>query len=142
VERPITLPDWITKNGKEHTFPYGDLTAAILETVPRLNSTDLLFPSRVSDERPVSGWSKFKRELDELGRPIDSWRLHDLRRAYRTNHAEIGTPAEIAERLINNAAAVQTDVEAIYDLWHYIPQMRIAVTAFEKHLQDLLARAA
>lgn len=28
--RTITLPDWVTKNGKEHTFPYGDMTAAIL----------------------------------------------------------------------------------------------------------------
>jgi integrase len=142
-ERLITLPEWITKNGKEHTFPYGDTTAAILETVPRLNSTDLLFPSRVSDERPISGWSKFKRELDELaGAAMDPWRLHDLRRTLRTTHAEIGTPAEIAERLINHAAAVQTDVEAIYDLWHYIPQMRTAVTAFEEHFQALLARAA
>jgi integrase len=54
-ERTITLPAWLTKNNKEHTFPYGDLTAAILETVPRYNSTELLFPSKVSDERPLSG---------------------------------------------------------------------------------------
>jgi integrase len=143
VERLITLPDWITKNGKEHTFPYGDMTASILETVPRLNSTDLLFPSRVSNERPVSGWSKFKHELDQLaGTPVEPWCLHDLRRTLRTTHGEIGTPSEIAERLINHAAAVQTEVEAIYDQWTYIPQMRAAVFVFEKHFQALLARAA
>jgi integrase len=141
-ERLITLPEWITKNRKEHTFPYGDMTASILEKVPRLNSTDLLFPSRVSDDRPISGWSKFKHELDELAGDIEPWRLHDLRRTLRTVHGEIRTPAEIAERLINHAAAVQTEVEAIYDQWTYIPQMRAAVLAFERHFQALLARAA
>src|SRR5712672_433807 len=61
-ERLITLPEWVTKNSKEHVFPYGKLVARILETVPRRNSTDLLFPSRVSEERPFSGWSKYKRD--------------------------------------------------------------------------------
>jgi integrase len=42
----MTLPDWITKNGRQHTFPYGDMTAAIFEAIPRRNSTDLLFPSQ------------------------------------------------------------------------------------------------
>jgi integrase len=136
-ERTITLPDWVTKNSKEHTFPYGDLVAEILETIPRRNSTDLLFPSKVSDERPLSGWSKYKKELAD---GVTGWRLHDLRRTYRSTHAEIGTPREIAERLINHAAGVQTDVEAIYDLWHYLPQMREAVSNFESHLATLLAR--
>jgi integrase len=137
-ERIITLPDTITKNHKEHSFPYGDLVAGILETIPHRNTTDLLFPSTVSDERPISGWSKFKAEL---GDGLPAWRLHDLRRTFRTTHAEIGTPAEIAERLVNHAAAVQTDVESIYDVYHYMPQMREAALKFEDHLQALLARS-
>lgn len=36
-----------------------------LETVPRLNSTDLLFPSAVSDERTISAWSKYKKRLGD-----------------------------------------------------------------------------
>jgi len=137
ADRTITLPDTITKNHKEHTFPYGDLVASILETIPRRNTTDLLFPSKVSEERPLSGWSKFKAEL---GDDLPAWRLHDLRRTFRTTHAEIGTPAEIAERVINHAAAVQTDVESIYDRYHYMPQMQKAVEAFEEHLRSLLAK--
>ena len=43
-ERTITLPD--TKNGKENCFPYEQMTADILETIPRFNSTDLLFPGK------------------------------------------------------------------------------------------------
>jgi hypothetical protein len=69
---------------------------------------------------------------------VSGWTLHDLRRTYRSIHAEIGTPREIAERLINHAAGVQTDVEAIYDRWHYLPPMRDAVSTFEAHLSAAL----
>jgi hypothetical protein len=62
TDRTITLPETITKNHKEHTFIRGSV-AGILETTPHCNTTDLLFPSRVSDERPISGWSKFKKDL-------------------------------------------------------------------------------
>jgi integrase len=136
-DRTITLPDTITKNKKEHTFPYGDLTAAVLASIPRRNTTDLLFPSAVSDDRPLSGWSKYKTELSD---GCAHWTLHDLRRTYRSMHGRIGTPREIAERLVNHAAGVQTEVEAIYDRWHYLPQMRAAVLAFDDNFTALLAR--
>jgi integrase len=138
-QRTITLPDTITKNKKEHTFPYGDLVASILDTIPRWNETDLLFPSRTSFQRPFSGWSKSKKGMKD---GVPGWRLHDLRRTYRSIHGQIGTPPQIAERLINHAAAVQTEVEEIYDRWSYLPQMRSAVEAFESHFSALLARAA
>ncbi len=135
-KRLIKLPEEITKNSREHTFPYGDLVASILETIPRRNSTDLLFPSKVSDERPISGWSKFKRELND---GVPSWRLHDLRRTFRSTHGEIGTPPEIAERLVNHLSA-RTEMEETYDLWHYLPQMQQAVLKYEDHIKALLAR--
>jgi integrase len=138
-ERTITLPEWVTKNSKEHVFPYGDKVAAILDGIPRLNSTDLFFPSRVSGERPFSGWGKFKQELDALTEGVGHYTLHDLRRTYRTIHGQIGTSSEIGERLINHAAAVTSDVEEIYDRWTYLPQMRKAVEAYEDHLSPLLS---
>src|SRR4029077_5471496 len=138
-ERTITLPPWVTKNSKEHVFPYGDMVAQILQCLPRLNSTDLIFPSRVSDARPFSGWGKYKKELDALAEHVDAYRLHDLRRTMRTIHGQIGTPSEIGERLINHAAAVVTDVEEIYDRYGYLKEMRTAVGNYEAHLTKLLA---
>ena len=134
-ERTVTLPEWLTKNSKEHTFVYGDMVARIFDAIPRRNDTDLLFPSRVSAERPMSGWSKFKTELAD---GLPHWTLHDLRRTYRSMHGKIGTPSHIAERLINHAAAVQTEVEAIYDRWTYLPQMRKAIDEYETHFTKLL----
>jgi integrase len=137
-DRTFTLPDTITKNHKEFTFAYGDMTAAILESVPRRNSTEFLFPSRISDDRPLSGWSKYRKELKD---GIEQhWTLHDLRRTYRTNHAKIGTKSEIGERLINHQSSVQSDVEAVYDTWTYLPEMRERQEVFEAHMCALLAR--
>src|SRR6266851_4083586 len=42
-EHTITLPPELTKNGRQHTFPYGDLTAATLATIPK---GKYLFPAR------------------------------------------------------------------------------------------------
>ena len=72
---------------------------------------------------------------------VSPYRLHDLRRTYRTIHGQIGTPAEIAERLINHAAAVRTEVEEIYDRWHYLPEMRKAANKFDRHFSALIANS-
>jgi integrase len=87
--RTITLPDHITKNNTENTFPYGDMAAEIIRNVPRRNSTDFLFPSRYEDDKPFSGWSKFKIELNY---GCAHWTLHDLRRTFATKLAELRVP--------------------------------------------------
>lgn len=135
-ERLIVLPGWAVKNGKDHTFPYGEFVASILEGIPRSGTTDLLFPARVSQERPISGFSKYKQEMND---DVERWTLHSLRRLYRTTHAKIGTPPHIAERLINHASAVASDVEIIYDVWTYMPEMRAAIALWEERLALLLA---
>ena len=135
-ERTITLPDWITKNGKDHTFPYGDFVAAILESVPGSNRTDLLFLCRISGERPLSGWSKFKKELNDgvcrLDAPRFAPHLSDQ------PSQRLRTFLLIGERLINHLSAVATDVEQIYDVWTYLPEMRAAVEKHERHVLAVL----
>jgi len=34
TQRTVTLPSWLTKNKTEHTFPYGDMAAAVIEQIP------------------------------------------------------------------------------------------------------------
>ena len=136
-ERTITLPDTVTKNKKEHTFPYGEMVARVLAEIPRRNTSDLLFPSAVSENRPISGFSKYKKTMKD---GVPGWTLHDLRRTFRTYHGQIGTPSGIGERLINHASAVTTEVEQIYDLYQYLPEMRRAMAGYEKFLKPYLAR--
>lgn len=146
-DQTITLPEWVCKNSREHTFPYGEMVAAELETVPRLNSTDLLFPSVVSDERPISGWSKYKKNL---GDDVEGWTLHDLRRTFGTKLAELEVLPHIVERLLNHkmgsigniADSIVSAIAEVYNLATYLPKMRDAIESkWEPFLQDL-TRAA
>jgi integrase len=65
TERTITLPDYATKNGLEHTFPVGMMAINILRSIPRREECKLLFPTRWADDRPMSGWSKYKAEMSD-----------------------------------------------------------------------------
>jgi integrase len=142
-ERTITLPDTVTKSKREHTFPYGDLTAQILAEAPRFNSTELLFPTRWGDDRPFSGFSKYKKEMTD---GVPGWTLHDLRRTFATRLAGMKVPPHIVERLLNHklgGIANKTDgiVSAVADVYNraaYLPEMREAIEKWETFLASLL----
>jgi integrase len=135
-ERTITIPDTITKNKTEHTFPYGELAHSIIEKIPRRNRSAFLFPSRYEDDAPFSGWSKFKTELND---GCAHWTLHDLRRTFRTGLGRLGVAPHIAERMVNHISS-RSEMEETYDLWTYLPEMRAAMEKWEAHLLSLFAQ--
>lgn len=140
VERTVTLPE--TKNQTEHTFPYGDMVAAIFDRIPRLNSTNLLFPGR-DDTLPWSGFGKSKWEFNKDCQ-LAPWQILDLRRTFGTKLAEMKVPPHIVERLLNHklgslqTAGVITAVASIYNRALYVPEMREAIQVWETRLKALL----
>lgn len=144
-ERIITLPEWVCKNGQEHTFPYSDRVAGILERIPRRNSTDLLFPSYAGDDRPISGWSKYKKGMKD---GVPGWTLHDLRRTFATKLAELKVSPTTVERLLNHSMGsisnktdgLVSEVAKVYNLATYMPEMREAIGKWESKLDTVLAR--
>ena len=149
-DRTITLPD--TKNGTEHCFPFGDMTAAILETVPRYNSTDLLFPGKTLE--PWNGSGKAKWEFKERCK-IAPWQILDLRRTFATKIAELkdengrnAVAPHVVERLLNHklgtlkAQGVITAVADVYNRALYMDEMRDAISRWESRLSTLLQRPA
>jgi len=143
-ENLLTLPGTITKNGLEHLLPIGPIASAFiastLEANKRLHnsqpSSPYLFPGKIQG-RPFSGWSKAKKSLDKLC-GVKAWRLHDLRRTFRTNLGKLGVAPHIAERLVNHISA-RSDMEQTYDIWTYLPEMRSAMLLYEQHLSALLS---
>lgn len=138
-QQTLTLPSSLTKNHLEHTFPVGQMAAALISA--QLNSDDrrgsaFLFPSRTSIERPFNGWSKCKRELDKSAN-IAPWTLHDLRRTFRSGLGRLGVRPDIAERLVNHVSS-RTEMEETYDLWSYLPEMREAMEKWESHVEAVL----
>lgn len=137
-DRTITLPATLTKNGRVHMFPYGDLLAQVIETIPRFNSTDYLFPARGNEEWAYSGFSKGKIAINTLA-GIEPWVLHDLRRTYATNLAALRVPPHVIEKLLNHVSGQISGVAAIYNRFQYRDEMREAIEQWENRLASLLA---
>ncbi len=143
----ITLPASITKNRREHTFPYGNLTRDILNALPRLGP--YLFPASRTHVRNkpttvFNAWGKSKQAFDAGLKNVGPYQFHDLRRTTATIHSspQVGTLPHITERILNHVSTGQVSgVAAIYNRHRYIEEMRQAVDAYETFLQSLLARA-
>jgi integrase len=134
-QKTITLPSAITKNNREHHFPFGDLVQRLLDAVE--SREGFLFPGRDSPNQFFNGWSRAKLNFDK-GCPIDPWTLHDLRRTFATNLAALGTPVHVTERLLNHVSGAVSGVAAIYNRHSYFPEMRAAIELWENRLQSLV----
>ena len=83
-------------------------------------------------------WSMLQlhsRITHALGRALEPWVLHDLRRTFRTGLGRIGIAPHIAELCINH---VKGGVEAIYDKYTYQPQIKAALAAWGAHVLSLV----
>jgi len=128
----ITLPPELTKNKHQHTFPYGAMSAPLLE------GAGLLFPARGYEDRPFIGWSKCKAAFDR-GCGVLNWTLHDLRRTFATNLAALGVPIQVTEKLLTHISGATGGIVAIYQRHAYMEEMRAAIEAWETKLARLVA---
>ena len=89
----------------------------------------------------LSNFSYAKKKIDflmqvELGEAFRTFRLHDLRRTFRTNLGRLKVRPDIAERLVNHISA-RTEMEETYDLYTYLPEMREAMEKWETFIQTV-----
>ena len=135
----VNLPSWLTKNSIAHTFPVGSISASLfVGSSVEPDPTALLFPARGRVDKPFNGWGNSKAALDKAS-GVTGWRLHDLRRTFRTKWEELGISPAVSERYINHISGVHSGVQGIYNRHKYLAEMREAVKMWEAHLQLLLA---
>jgi integrase len=104
---------------------------SVIRAQPLREDSDLVFAGRYG--KPLNGYSKAKRQLDERltelnGAPLPHWVLHDLRRTAKSLMARSGVWPDISERVLGHAIE---GVEGIYDRYTY-----------EAEKADALARLA
>jgi integrase len=80
---------------------------------------------------------KEQSRLDELS-GITNWTLHDLRRTFATNLAQMAVAPHVIERLLNHVTGTISGVTAVYNRATYMSEMREAVALWEIHLKQLL----
>ncbi len=139
----ITLPETVTKNGREHTFPIGKMAAAIIANRTKHNSHPYLFPARKKWKDSATIYNAWGKDMPKLrtASTTEKWVPHDCRRTLRTRFAKLRIPREVAEKYINHISGVQAGVESIYDRHSYLPEMKRAVVQYEKHIHAIVTAA-
>jgi len=137
----VTLPATVTKNGRTHTFPCGDMTAHLLKRVPT-SSDEYFFPStrehvRGKPSLTYNGWSKDKLAFDKSCGVLN-WTLHDLRRTFASNLAALGVSLPTIEKLLNHVSGSFGGIVAVYQRHNWLPEMRDAVSKWEGRLACLV----
>jgi integrase len=136
-KRLITLPSFITKNGRPHTFPYGPMLEAVLKKIN--NTGSKLFPGRTEKNEFFEGWSRGKENFDLLSPLKEQWQLHDLRRVFYSNMAALGVAPHVCAKLVNHVTGIAaiSGISAVYNKHLYVTEMREAVRLWEGCLQSL-----
>jgi integrase len=116
----LTIPKAVAKNHREHTIP---LTPRASELAKRAPFT-------------IGNWGRKKNDLDELS-ATTGWVLHDLRRTFSTNLAQLQVAPHIIERVLNHASGTISGVAATYNRYAYLAEMRAAMERYEQELARL-----
>jgi len=135
AERVWTIPGTRTKNHRPHSVPLTPAAVAIIEAVP--DTGRLLFPARGKPDQPYAGYTKGKAALDAAA-GVTGWTIHDLRRTAATGMARLGIQPHVVERILNHVSGTFGGVAGVYNRFQYLPEMREALTAWERHVLWLL----
>jgi integrase len=119
----IVLPGARTKNKLEHLVPLSPLAQEIVTGITRRPDYPHVFGVR--KDKPFSGWSKAKGELDEES-GVDDWTLHDIRRSAGVLE-RIGIPEFVVEALLNHKRAKLSRTYKAPDLYKLAPEKREAL---------------
>jgi integrase len=130
----IVLPPARTKNSRQHELPLSRQALAVLERLPRRNSSAFVF----SGERGFRSWDYGKRQVDERA-GIADWHLHDLRRTCATQMSELGILPHIVEAVLNHQSGHKGGVAGIYNRAKYLADMADALQRWADALDQITA---
>ena len=131
--RTLTLPSEITKNKRLHVMPLGPRA---IELLSKHAESGLLFPGRGTDN-PTRSWGPFKSRFDKRCK-LPHWRIHDLRRTFATNLAELGVPVPVTEKLLNHVSGSTSGIVGVYQRYTYEKEGREAIERWEAYIANLM----
>lgn len=127
------IPSERTKNRRVHSVPLSPLTLDILGR--RVGEVDREFVFGYRDG-PFSGWSRAKRRLDEKS-GVTNWTLHDLRRTFVTEMAEIGVQPHVIEAIVNHTSGHKAGIAGVYNKATYADEKRAALNQWSDEIENL-----
>ena len=144
----LRLPGSRTKNHRPHNLPIAPLARAILAGVPRTGERYVFSTDGI---RPIAGFSKIKRRLDDLmlqqaigergaKAVIAPFVLHDLRRSTASGCAAIGIQPHIIEAILNHVSgSAKAGVAGTYNTEAYEPEKAAALSRWGAHVEGIVS---
>jgi integrase len=129
----LVLPPARTKNSRQHEVPLSSQALAILERLPRRDSSDFLF-----GRRGFSTWAVDKAKLDARA-GIADWHLHDLRRTCATMLGELGVLPHVIENALNHVSGHKAGVAGVYNKSKMSDAVREALQQWADWLERVAA---
>lgn len=132
----IDIPGESYKTGDPTVIPLIPEALQIFERIPKPPRGPYLISSN-GGKRPV--WTATPEALTriregaetELGRKIDRWTIHDLRRTAATHMARLGVDEIVVERVLGHRIG---GVKAVYNRYRYIEEKRAALKLWAAEL--------
>lgn len=157
----VVLPESRTKNKVEHKVPLVPSAAEVLKDLPRVDHCAFVFTH--NGKTPLSGWSKFKKGLDEMALACrdqqianaeamnyperldalrqafrEPWILHDLRRTFVTGLNNLGVMPHVVEATVNHTSGPsKAGVAGVYNAAMYMPERVIGLNLWAAHVAKL-----
>lgn len=138
----IRLEGARVKSGQARSIALSPQAVAIVETLPRMAGSDLVFAS--TRNTPVATYSRGKALLDGAvaklndGETLPPWRTHDLRRTAATGMQRLGVNLQVVETVLGHTSGSRSGVIGIYQRHQYGPEARAALTAWGAHVEALV----
>ncbi|PNG26226.1 tyrosine-type recombinase/integrase [Methylocella silvestris] len=124
----INLPAAFVKQGRGHAVPIAPALADLMDACPLSAGSDLVFASARSGGA-MSGWSDLMGALSKSS-GVD-FKLHDLRRTFRTGLSRLSVEADLAELALGHA---RSGLEARYNRDAGLAALRTAFELWADHV--------
>lgn len=139
-----TIPADRSKNGRAHDVPLSERAKSLLTQQMSSAKAGLLFPSRGSCDRSISGFSKAWKRMRTranqlLGYEAVPFTMHDLRRTGATKLQQLGVPIPVTESVLNHVSGSRSGIVSVYQRHAYATEKRQALELWDAELQKLIS---
>jgi integrase len=139
-----TIPGARAKNGVAHIVPLSPAALAEIKPLVGERRDGRLFPARGRPEHAPSGfsrlWERMRRRVEkQLGRPVERFTMHDLRRTGATGLQRLGVRLEVTEAVLNHVSGSRGGIIGVYQRHHFTEEKREALTRWANDLARIIA---
>jgi integrase len=129
----LIIPGSERKNGRPHVVPLSTAAIELIRSLPAQEGPYLF--STTDGARPISGFSKAKKQLDKLlPTNFAPFVVHDLRRTVRTQLSRAGVDAMTAELVLGHQLS---GLLGVYDRYERLQERRAALNSWAETLSGV-----